>query len=396
MTFTTRSDRPRPRALAAASALLATLVLRPAVARADPFGEALVQKFGSDKANAANLKELYDRKVRGEVSAGVWFANLSGGISALSNAFGDIGSDGTPVDQATRSIGRGRGLVREIKLGLAVAGNEAFFDYLSDELFETAQEEVTKRVDNPVARRVIRQLMGELRPDLRSLLGPRAQVWVRGEYGKLQGSIDDAHVFASRNGKPYFGGRSEGWSTTYFGFEVGFSPTEAEPVDRQDKASFLALVGPYLRYRNFSRPMALGFAAESQSARFFLQDARVTVVELGLRAQLARCGTLCIELDGAMAPFTGYMNVNLDRLGDLHGSLLTVGAYPRLSYPIKLWGDHFIAPYAGFRTELIFPLVGLFKSGDLDVSDTTFRERPTVWPFDYFFWGPTLGITGRI
>jgi hypothetical protein len=365
-------------------------------AQADPLGETLIQRFGSNKANVKNLKELYDRDVRGEVSLGLWYANLSGGVSSLAQSWGTAGGDETPVDTATRSIGRGSGVVREVRLGLSVAGNEAFFDYLSDELVETAQEESSKRVSNETARRVIRQLIGELRPDLKSILGPEARVWVRGEYGKFQGAIENANVFASRNGRPYFGSRSEGWDTSYFGFELGVAPTGPEPMNRYDKSSFNHLTGIYARYRNFSRPMALGFSPEKADARFILQDGTVTLVDLGIRTQLARCQTFCVELEGAFSPFTGFMHIGLGPLGSLSGTSVALSGNLRLSYPIKLWGDHFLAPYAGFRTESIIPIVGLFKSDDYDFDSTEYRERPTVWPFDYFFWGPTVGLTGRI
>jgi hypothetical protein len=356
------------------------VVLGASVARADPLGETLLQRFGSDKANYKNLKELYSRKVRGEVSFGLWYANLSGGVSSLARSWGTVG----------------RGVVREVRLGLSVAGNEAYFDYLSDELIETAQEEASKRVGNETARRVIRQLIGELRPDLKSILGPQAQVWVRGEYGKFQGAIDNANVFASRNGLPYFGSRSEGWSTNYFGFELGVSPFGPEPVDRYDKSSFNHLTGFYARYRNFSRPMALGFSPEQADARFILQDGTVTLVDLGIRTQLARCATFCVELEGAFSPFASYMRIDLGPLGTLSGSSLSLSGNLRLSFPIKFGADHFLAPYAGFRTESIIPIVGLVKSDDFDLDSTEIRDRPTVWPFDYFFWGPTIGLTGRI
>ena len=84
-------------------------------AQADPLGETLIQRFGSNKANVKNLKELYDRDVRGEVSLGLWYANLSGGVSSLARSWGTAGGDETPVDTATRSIGRGSGVVREVR-----------------------------------------------------------------------------------------------------------------------------------------------------------------------------------------------------------------------------------------------------------------------------------------
>lgn len=373
----------RPRWLwALGGCLITALAARPV--HADPLGEALKNRFGSDRAMASNLRELYERDVHAELSAGLWYANLSRGISGIVDAQDGIGGNASLVTKANRSIGTGRGFVREIKLGLAVKGNEAFFDYLTDEILETGGEEAAKQVQNPIAKQVIRQLVGELRPDLRSVFGEKSKVWIKGEYGKLQGAIDNAEVFASRNGLPYFASRSEGWKTDYFGLEAGIFPDASEGAKR-DEASFL--YGFYGRYRRFTRPLALGFDADGDRPAFMLQDGDVTAIDIGLRVLIAKCGTIfCTEAEGSLSPFMGFTNIDLGRFGAVRGGLFTLGGNVRVSLPLRLTENAFIGPYAGLRMDSMLPLT---------VGKSDFNA-PTYWPVDYFFIGPTFGLTGRL
>ena len=376
----------RPRWLWALGGALVALVLfvAPRSAHADPLGEALKNRFGSDRAMEKNLRTLYEKDVHGELTAGLWYANLSRGISGIVDAQDGIGGDASLVTKANRSIGTGRGFVREIKLGIAVKGNEAFFDYLTDEILETSSEETSKQVQNPVAKQVIRQLIGELRPDLRSVFGAKSKVWLRGEYGKLQGAIDNAEVFASRNGQPYFASRSEGWKTDYFGVEAGIFPDASEGAKR-DEASFL--YGFYGRYRRFTRPLALGFDADGGKPAFLLQDGDVTAIDIGLRVLLAKCGTtFCTEAEGSVSPFLGFTNIDLGRFGAVYGGLFTLGGALRVSLPLRLTENVFVGPYAGLRMDSMLPIV----AGGNDLN------APTYWPVDYFFIGPTFGLTGRL
>lgn len=355
-----------------------------APAAADPLGEALKNRFGTNRGNVRNLRELYERDVHAEITAGLWYANLSRGVSGLADAQEDLGGDASLVTKANKSIGTGRGFVREVKFALNVKGNEAFFDYLSDEILETGQEEASKRVQNPVAKQVIRQLVGELRPDLRSIFGEKSKVWVKGEYGKLQGAIDGAGVFASRNGQPYFASRSEAWRTDYFGIEAGIFP-DASETPKADEAKFL--YGLYGRYRRFSRPLALGFDADGDKPAFLLQDGDVTAVDIGLRVLIAKCGlTFCTEAEGSMSPFAGFTFIDLGRLGAVYGGLLTVGGALRISLPLKLTENLAIGPYVGLRVDSMLPVV----AGGNDL------KAPTYWPVDYFFFGPTFGLMGRL
>ena len=368
--------------LAVGATLVALLAARPAFA--DPLGEALKNRFGTNKGNAQNLRELYERDVHAEITAGLWYANLSRGVSGLVDAQDDLGGQASFVTKANRSIGTGRGLVREIKFSVNVKGNEAFFDYLSDELLESGGEEAAKRVQNPVAKQIIRQLVGELRPDLRSVFGEKSKVWVKGEYGKFQGAIDNADVFASRNGQPYFASRSEGWKTDYFGLEAGIFPETSPPKNRDEPS---LLLGFYGRYRRFTRPLVLGFDADGDRPAFLLQDGAVTAIDLGIRVLLARCGTtFCFEGEGSMGPFTGFSNIDLGRFGAVRGALFTLGGAARFSLPLRLSQDVSIGPYVGLRVDSMLPLT--LASND--------PIAPTFWAVDYFFIGPTFGLTGRL
>lgn len=346
-----------------------------------------MRRFGSTEANIKNIRELYEHGVHADVTLGLWYASLSGGLTALVDAQTAAFEGQDAATKASRSIGRGKGVVREVRFGLSIAGNEAYFDYLSDELLELAQEQVDKQVDNPAAKRVLRQLVGELRPDLKSWFGPDAIVWVKGEYGKFQGAIDNAYLFASRDGKPYFGAHSEGWTTSYFGFEAGFFPDgrQASAETKRDEATFL--YGFYGRYRRFSRPLVLGFSVEDRPAQFLLHDGDVTAIEFGMRVQIAKCSTFCGEFEGSMAPFTGITLIDIGQIGNARAGIFAFGAAGRVSLPISITKDVYFAPYLGLRAESLLPLIA---AGSTDPNAPSFPMP------DYFFWGPTAGLIGRL
>jgi len=52
-------------------------------------------------------------------------------------------------------------VVKEFGVEMAVRGNEAFFNFLSDELFDSAEEAVADQVDNEYLRDGILMLAGE-------------------------------------------------------------------------------------------------------------------------------------------------------------------------------------------------------------------------------------------
>ena len=379
--------------LFAATSVLLGLGLAASPAAADD----LRDRFGSDEANAENFWTLLQKDVHFDAQAGLWVAQLSGGLTSLVNA--DIGG-AYAQDVTTRaldSVGTGHGLVREVRLGLEVKGNEAYFDYLSDKLFQTAEEEVERRVDNPILRETILQIAGELRPDLKSLLGPDAKVWLRAEYGEFEGIVENGHVFASKNGKPFFGKREEPWSTQYFGFELGVYP-EGRLLAHELKHIGMKRggegVGFYARMRQFSRPLVIGFGTEADQAEFLLTDGAVTAIDVGLRANILSCDTFCFRAEGYMAPFTGYTNVVYEGIGDARGGIFTLGGELTVSLPIDIGTTISFGPYVGFRMDYMLPFVSSSTNSDTDSDE--YNEDLEPWALDYLFWGPNFGLMVKL
>lgn len=370
----------------------ACLGLTSSVAAAD----GLENKFGSDAENAQSFLDLLQRDVHFDASAGLWLAQLSGGLTTLSNTVGSIGYSEDATTVALDSVGTGHGLIREVKFGLEVKGNEAYFDYLSDKLFQTAEEEIDRNVDNPILREALLQIAGELRPDLKSLLGPDAKVWLRAEYGEFKGVVENGHIFSSKNGKPFFGRREEPWETDYFGFEAGVYPEGRLASDELKKRVGIQAgdegFGFYARVRRFSRPLVLGFGSEGPDiAQFMLVDGAVTAYELGARVEFLNCNkVVCLRTSGYMAPFTGYTHVEYEGIGDAGGGLVTLGGELKLSLPIELGDTIAFAPYVGFRTDYMLPFVS--SSTDSANDSSEFNEALEPWAIDYFFWGPNAGL----
>jgi hypothetical protein len=392
----TRAPRA-PRLLRAVARLVgASCVL---LASGSSSAEDLKDRFGSDAANAENFWTLLEKDVHFDAQAGLWVAQLSGGLTSLVNKADNVGSSSQDVNTtALDSVGTGHGLVREVRLGLEVKGNEAYFDYLSDKLFQTAEEEIERHVDNPILRETILQIAGELRPDLKSILGPEAKVWLRAEYGEFEGVIENGHVFASRNGAPYFGRRDEPWSTQYFGFEAGVYP-EGRLAAHELKQIGMRRggegIGFYARMRQFSRPLVIGFGTETDTAEFILTDGAVTAIDVGVRANILECGTVfCARAEGYMAPFTGYTNVEYEGIGDARGGMFTLGGEVTFSIPIDIGRTISFGPYAGFRMDYMLPFVSSSTNSDTDSSE--YNEDLEPWALDYFFWGPNFGLMVKL
>ncbi|MEZ4468658.1 MAG: hypothetical protein R3F43_30515 [bacterium] len=352
--------------------------------------ENLQKRLGNDDAMAETFWELINRTVHLEAGIGLFYANLSGGISSLTSLLDD-----SPLNQAIQSIGTGQGLVREVRFGLKVAGNEAFFNYLSDRLFSAAEDEVKDRVDNPIAQDLILLIMGELRPDLPALLGPDAKTWLRVEYGRFEGSIEDAWRFATRHGQPWFENRGAGWATDYFSAEAGIFPDGADGLDAFDKPRRRGEYGGggfgyYLRYSRWSRPVVIGFGEDAGTSAqgYVLQDAAISSYQVGARVELLTCENFCWRITGTFAPFTTWTSIDLGDFGDTRGISFAGGFDVQLSLPINLFGSLGIAPYASFRADFLFPLLG---AGYFDADP----DRTTIWQPDYLLWGPTVGATGR-
>lgn len=351
-------------------------------ARANPPAGKIFEALGEEQ------KGLLGEDIHVDVEMGVWWARLDGGLSSLVDSWNSLEGYESSITEASQSIGTGRGLVQQVGMSLQLKDNYAALDYLSDRLVGLGQDEAEERVDNPLARELIQQFIGELRPDLSSLADIDAEVWVRGEYGRFRGRIENPTVFRARNGAPWFPQEDEGWQTEYYAFEVGMFPLEDD--DEHWRGGFFG------RYRNFSRPLALGYGETIDEVH--LQDSEVTVVELGMRMEGLFCGSFCWLLEGSIVPFTGYARMDFGDLGWASSVPLTLGGNIELSYPVSLLDGTFISPYGGFRMEYVMPgnpqlgadLTEVFS--DVASGEVDSRMGINVGTPDYFFWGPTLGL----
>lgn len=385
-----RGRRPawRPARLAAAAVLGLGCLGAPA-ARAEGV---LERRFGSDAANRENLGVIADLLGKGshlDLRVGAWFANLSRGpFAALgsSDAFeGKVPPDldfETP-EKAGKRIGRGRGVLREVGIELGVAGNEAFFDYVSDKLLSAAQDEVNSRVSNETLRETIQIIAGELRPNLTSLLGPHARPWLTATYGRFEGTIDDAHFFRSRDGKPFFGGRSSPWETKFFSAEGGVFYESGKP----GKGETVFRTGVYARYLSFQMPVVVGFLSENlNDASLALQQGDFRAIGVGFRGDVAGCtSVVCLNLSGSIIPMTGYGRLDLGPWGEVPGLPMMMSIDPGLSVPIKIGQAGVLRPYASFRVDWL----GLANMGSTG-GDAGYETEPAV-P-DYLLWGPRAGL----
>lgn len=363
--------------------LLLTGPLRPAQA------EDFTQRFGTDAGNAETFWSLLQRTVHLEAGVGIFWAHLSGGLTSLTAALDNEG-----VSKAINAVSTGSGFVREVRFGLEVAGNEAFFTYLSDRLFAAAEDEVKENVRNPYAQDLILMLVGELRPDLGDLLGPDAKTWLKVEYGRFEGSIDEAWRFATRSGRPWFGENGAGWRSNYLSVDAGVFPDgrgHLNEFSKQHREGGDEGIGLFARYSRLGRPTVLGFGDEVGSeGGYVLEDSELTTYAVGIRAELLFCDNACLRMSGTMVPFTAVSNLDLGRLGSLWGGLFATGFELKASYPIDIFGVLALSPYASFRADFMLPMLGDGAGSIFDVSIT----KVQFWLPDYLLWGPTAGITG--
>ena len=369
------------------SALAFAAALMPGVASAAGL---LERHFGSDDANLANAQlfgKLLGPESHFDARLGGWYANLSRGpFSTIDASVGEAvygdSSTGLNAEGAAGKIRTGSGLVRDLGLSLGVRGNEVFFDYLSDQLFDAANDEVDARTRPGAARETIKLLMGEFRPNLKEWLGLDARVFISSQYGRLAGRIDDTAVFTGRNGKPYFGSRrGDRWDTRLFSLEAGwFTEEDAYASSQHDSGSRL---GGYVRYLTFSMPTVVG-QEELGRNWIALQDARFAAVGLGFRGELWVCPSVCLEASTSFVPL-GAGTLDLGRWGELFGSPLQLSADLGVNYPWVLGSIMTLRPYLSFRADW-FTLWGAQTGGE-----GTFTTK-TVIP-DYLLWGPRAGLS---
>ncbi|MCU0654716.1 MAG: hypothetical protein MUF64_05330 [Polyangiaceae bacterium] len=358
----------------------------------------LERHFGSDEAtkkNAGLVWELLGPGSHFDVHAGLWFANLSKGpLWGMKAAMGDDETSDdllSPTD-ASRKIGRGRGTLRQVGLELAVKGNEAFFDYVSDKIFAAAQDEVKSRVENQTIEEGLLMILGEFRPDLKSWLGPDKRAYLQATYGRFDGKIDDARYFLSRNSVPYFGGTSSPWSTRYFSLDAGFFYGEDRRTRRakgrsewEDSFAY----GFFGRYVNFSMPSVIspqvGAGGRGDLA---LQDVGVNSLSAGMRVSYTTCKVVCFAFETSFVPFTGLGVLGYGRWGNLYALTFFGSGDAGITLPIPLGGLMTLRPYASFRAEW---MSFLNPSTQLAGSESNGLIEATV-PTDFLIWGPRAGL----
>jgi hypothetical protein len=196
-------------------------------------------------------------------------------------------------------------------------------------------------------------------------------------YGKFEGSLLDAHLFASRDGVPYFAGKNPTWSTQYVSVEAGIGKKKSD-------------LGVFARYTAFSKPAILGSSSNGNNGGFALQDAGVKIYGVGVRYLQQSCGSICTQLDASGIPGTGYTTVDLGRWGTVAGLPLVATVEGRLLLPLKA-GPIPIAPYVALRAETMLLLVSGFDPSKITTTTAPFFLAP-----DYFLWGPAVGLTGEL
>ena len=306
--------------------------------------------------------------VRLEADAGVMSAYLSGGLSTLSSSLDQSGR----ASEAIRSVGTGSGIVTRLQGYLEVAGHDLLFSYFSDSLWDRATAQAADGRVSGLARDLLLQLAGELRPDLGDLLGG-AQSWVRLEYGRFEGPISEAWRFTARNGQPWFGGADAAWTSELLTVEAGvYGDYRA-----QSRSGAAQSAGAFLRYTQFDRPAVLGYTS--------LQDATLGMLGLGFRMERYDCaGGWCTNFIGNFIPFTGWSWLDLGPYGTVRGVVLAADFEAELSYRFEVMSSFEIEPYVAFRADWMLPFTGYSNPGEIDVV--------TLWQPDYLLWGPSAGL----
>lgn len=358
----------------------------PATAAAGP----LERRFASDDANLANAQtfaKLLGPESHFDARLGLWYANLSRGpfsgvdASVGESVYGDSAM-GVNAEGAAGRIRTGSGLVRDIGLSLGVRGNEAFFDYVSDQLFEAMDAEVNAHTRPGLARETVKMLMGEFRPNLKEWLGLDSRVFIQTQYGRLAGRIDDTNVFTARDGRPYFGPlKGDSWDTRLFSLEAGWFHEDGAYETASHDSGLRA--GGYVRYLSFSMPTVVG-QEELDRNWNALQEADFAALGLGIRAEYWSCPFLCYEANLSMVPL-GAGTLDLGPWGEVFGSPLQLAMDVGVNYPWVLGTVMTLRPYLSFRTDW-FTLWGSKTTGE-----GTFSTK-TVIP-DYLLWGPRAGLS---
>ena len=377
----------RARGLLRALLVGGALVGAPTLSLAEP-GPGLQKQFGSDGKTVENVKAISsllgpDSHFRAHV--GLWYANL-----------GPIPFGTSDAGFAAPGVNTGRGLLRDVGLGLKVRGNEAFFSYLDDRLLASADDTVDSAVKNNTARRVIKQLLAQIKPNLKDILGDH-EVAFRVVYGTVQGSIPNADIFVGYNQRLYVPGFPDRtWNSKIFSGEVavrlgGEAGTGSQSAcATTDDCSYWG----FLRYTNFSRPQTLSISPDSYEggrSRNTLQDVTIGAYELGGRVAFTTGETVRFGFSTGLA--AGYARVDFGRFGAYGGAILTTEAEAKIAYVVD-FGRFAVAPYAAFRYLALLPFAQpkpatnrLSQPGGPGGHALVFSDL-----LGYSLWGPSAGL----
>lgn len=298
-----------------------------------------------------------------KVRAGLWYANLSRGLFSFMQASEVVG----PPDSA---VGRGTGFITELGFQLTVGDYDFAFSALTDELIAPA-DDALDAIENPIARTVLRQLLGEIKSRaLDELIGTEVGLGVR--YGSFRGVFDGSQ-FGFRDNQVFLGGRVEQWRSSYFS-------TQAQ-VRIGETIDWL-----FFRYSRFSKPQAFEIIGVEP---YGLQTTRIDAAGVGVRLERVNDheeGYFDVEYDLSVIPLTGLGVIDYGAWGSLVGALFEVEASLTGTLFLDLSDWIALKLYAGFRADMISPIGGAF-GGDLEDPNEVLLLLP-----DYLIWGPIAGI----
>ena len=359
----------------------------PATAAADA-GSSIANAAGSDAKTVDNAKlfgSLLGPDSHFRLHAGLWFANLGQSLGASL-----VNSSAAP---GAGDVGTGRGALRDVGLALSVKGNEAFFSYLDDRLLAAADDGIDAHVKNGTARSVFRQLVGQLKPNLKDVLGAH-QLSFRVVYGKVEGVITSPDQFVGHNNRLFVPGAPDRtWQTTVFSGEVAvdlFDLSTSSSFDCIGSCGYSA----YGRYTSFQKPIPLALSPEGDGLpRKTLQDVGLGIYEVGFRATAAFGETLKFAYIAGVGG--GYSKMDLGSYGSVGTGVITTEVELRLSYALD-FGPFALAPYASFRYVELSPMVQARPAsfGDAFATGGPAHAQVNAPAIGYSLWGPTIGLEG--
>lgn len=359
-------------------------------ARAD-VGQAAQNQFGSDSKNLENAKlfeSLAGPDSHFRLRLGVWFASLGQSLPAKA------ANDDSIIHTGANDINTGHGALRDIGLSLSVKGNEAFFDYLDNRLLGAADDAVDEHVKNGTAAAAIKQIIGQFKPNLKSILGDH-EVSFRVVYGSVRGTITNPDQFVGHDNFLYVPGQPDRtWSSRVFSGEVGVNLFDFEDDEHHECPGTCGFQA-YARYTSFRRPQPLTLTSfGGDSTRLTLQDVNVGAYEAGVR-NVVTFGDLSSGPSFTMIAGVGggYAKVDWGSYGSFGRAVLALEAELRLAYAIDL-GKLGIGPFASFRYVDLTPFAQPKPPSVSEPGTGPVAVGITTSQLGYALWGPVLGVEG--